>query len=282
VYTREHGSRKQALLWSARMSVRASFLALLLAACGSTATTTASTTPHSRARPAYTVCTDAAQVRLAPSVCWSPAGSHWHVEAQAPGGTYTFDLELMAAGRVRATDVTGASPATDEWFVENDELRIFLQNRYVEYRTTLHNGTLLIGEAVNVRGDVWPFRADRTHVSGSCPANELATNTGDEPSCFDVAGTRWTVNVGASTYELQFGAEGTLFTNEPTHVTPDDDGWEQQGATLRFWFDDHATELTATIAAGDLGHLAGNGHDAHGASVSFTAAAIPSYPPPIH
>jgi hypothetical protein len=219
---------------------------------------------------------------MAPSVCWNPIGSHWHVQAQAPGGTYAFDLELMAAGRVRATDVTGATPATDEWFVENDELRIFLQNRYVEYRTTLHNGTLLLGEAINVRGDVWPFRADRVHVAASCPANELATSSGDEPGCFDVAGSRWTINAGSSSYEIEFAGDGVLLSNDPARVTPDDDGWEQQGATVRFWFDDHATELTATISPTDLSRLAGNGHDANGASLSFTAAAIPTYPPPIH
>ena len=257
-------------------------LFLVVAACGSSAPSTGSTTPHSRARPAYTACTEGSQVRLGPSVCWNPTGSHWHFDAQAPGGAYSFDVELMAGGRVRANDVSGATPATDEWFVENDELRIFLQNRYVEYRTTLHNGTLLLGEAVNTRGDVWSFRADRTHPSAACPANELATRAGDEPGCFDVAGSRWTVNLGSTQYEIQFAADGTLVSNNPVDLTPDDDGWEQNGASVRFWFDNHATELTATIAPSDLAHFAGNGHDARGAAISFSAAAIPTYPPPIH
>lgn len=270
------------------MSVRASISALLalasipLVACGGAPSGSASTLPHSRERPAYTPCEVAGQVRLAPTVCWSPVGSHWHVTAEAPGGSLAFDVELMAGGRVRATDVSGATPATDEWFVENDELRIFLQNRYVEYRATLHNGTMMLGEAVNVRGDVWAFRADRVHQGGTCLPSELATTRGDEPGCFDVAGSRWTVNAGGREYELEFGEHGTLLSNDPAHTTPDDDGWEQEGANVRVWFDDHATELTATLSPSSLDHLSGSGHDASGASVTWTATAIPTYPPPIH
>lgn len=270
------------------MSARASLYAFLalaslpLVACGGTTTGTGTTTPHSRERPAYTACDDASQVRLAPTVCWSPVGSHWHFAAEAPGGAYSFDVELMAGGRVRATDVPNATPATDEWFVENDELRIFLQNRYVEYRATLHNGTLMVGEAVNVRGDVWSFRADRVHVPGTCPAGELATTTGDEPGCYDIAGSRWTVHAGNAEYEVQFGEDGTLINNRATDTTTDDDGWEQDGATVRLSFDNHATELTATLSASDLTRMSGTGHDSSGASVSWSATAIPTYPPPIH
>lgn len=268
---------------SGRALIALALASVSLVACGGTTTGAGgTTTPHSRERPAYTSCEDPAQVRLAPTVCWSPVGSHWRFVADAPGGSYTFDVELMAAGRVRATDVPNATPATDEWFVENDELRIFLQNRYVEYRATLHNGTLMIGEAVNVRGDTWAFRGDRVHEGGSCPSNEAVVTDGDEPGCFDVAGTRWTVSVGATEYELQFGDGGALISNNPSDTTPDDDGWEQQGTTVRFWFDDHATELSGTISPADLTHLSGTGHGPAGASLSWSATAIPSYPPPIH
>lgn len=267
---------------SARVCTLLALGSLALVACGGTTTSTGTTTPHSRERPAYTACDDASQVRLAPTVCWSPVGSRWRFVAEAPGGTYTFDVELMAGGRVRATDVPNATPATDEWFAENDELRIFLQNRYVEYRATLHNGTLMIGEAVNVRGDTWAFRADRLHVGGTCPGNEVAVTSGDEPGCYDVAGSRWTVTAGTREYEIQFGDAGALVSNSPAATTPDDDGWSQDGGTVTFWFDDHASEMTATISPGDLTHLAGSGHDASGASVSWSATAIPSYPPPIH
>jgi hypothetical protein len=267
---------------SARACTLLALASLSLLACGGTPSGTGSTTPHSRERPAYTACDVAGQIRLAPTVCWDPTGSHWHVTAEAPGGSLTFDVELMAGGRVRSTDVSGATPATDEWFVENDELRIFLQNRYVEYRATLHNGTLMLGEAVNARGDVWPFRADRLHTAGTCPANEVATSSGDEPGCYDVAGSRWTVTAGGAEYEVQFAENGALLSTNPAHTTPDDDGWTQEGATVRFWFDDHATELTATISPAALDHLSGSGHDASGGTLSWSAAAIPSYPPPIH
>jgi len=258
------------------------FAVAALVACGGTTSSTGGTTPHSRERPAYTACSDAAQVRMAPTVCWNPVGSRWQVTAEAPGGTYAFRVELMAGGRVRATDVPNASPATDEWFVENDELRVFLQNRYVEYRATMHNGTLMLGEAVNVRGDTWAFRAERVHESTTCPTNEIATTSGEEPGCFDIAGSRWTLSLGSTPLEIEFADGGTLLSNNPVDLTTDDDGWTQEGATVVMWFDNHATELTATITPSDLSHLRGSGHGANGASISFDATAIPTYPPPIH
>ena len=266
------------------MFARASLVlaSLDLVACGGETTTdSAGTTPHSRERPAYAACDDASQVRMAPTVCWNPTGSHWQFEAQAPGGTYTFEVELLAGGRVRAADVPNATPATDEWFAENDELRIFLQNRYVEYRATLHNGTLLVGEAVNVRGDTWGFRATRVHQGDTCPSNELTVGVGDEPGCYDAAGSRWTVHAGNAEYEISLGENGSLVSNNPSDTTVDDDGWSQEGGTIVLWFDNHATELTATITPSDLSHLSGNGHGAAGA-ISWSASAIPSYPPPIH
>jgi hypothetical protein len=269
---------------SGRSTVLAALLclgSLAVTACGGTGGG-AGTTTAAHVRPPYTPCDNPAEVRLAPTVCWSPVGSHWRLVAQAPGGEYTFDIELMAGGRVRSTDVTGATPATDEWFVENDVVRIFLQNRYVEYRGTLHNGTVLVGEATNVRGDVWTFRADRRHDGARCPANELVATDGEEPGCFAIAGSRWTVHAGPNEYEVEFGADGHLVSTNAADTTPDDDGWEQQGGTVRFWFDNHATELTASVAPSSLERLSGNGHDASGGSFAFTAEAIPSYPPPIH
>ncbi len=270
------------------MSYRHIFLAsvlglasLAVSACGGAGNGTGSTTA-ARARPPYAPCDNPAEVRLAPTVCWSPVGSRWRVVAQAPGGEYTFDIELMAGGRVRSTDATGATPATDEWFVENEMLRIFLQDRYVEYRGTLRNGTVLIGEAVNVRGDSWQFRADRRHEGSGCRDNELVATGGEEPGCYTVAGSRWTVHAGPSEYEVQFADGGRLLSTNAADTTPDDDGWEQQGSTVRFWFDDHATELTATLTPANLSHLSGNGHDARGGTLTFTAEPIPTYPPPIH
>jgi hypothetical protein len=268
---------------SFRRTLLASVLALAtlpLAACGGAGAS--GTTTTARVRPAYTPCDDPSEVRLAPTVCWSPAGSRWRIVAQAPGGEYTFDVELMAGGRVRSTDVNGATPATDEWFVENDVVRIFLQNRYVEYRGTLHNGTVLVGDAVNVRGDSWVFRADRRHEGSGCPDNELVATDGEEPACYAIAGSRWTVHAGASEYEVQFAEGGRLLSTNTADTTPEDDGWEQQGGTVRFWFDDHATELTASLTPSNLTRLSGNGHDTSGGTFAFTAEAIPTYPPPIH
>ena len=252
-----------------------------LTACGGTGTGTGGTTPVA-ARRAYTPCENPREVRLAPHVCWDPAGSRWHVSSSAPGGTLEFDVELMAGGRVRATDHEASSPATDEWFVDDGTLRVFLGSRWVEYRGELTNGTLLVGAATNARGDTWDWRAERTH-GGGCPEGELVASVNEEPACYSAAGSRWTVRgrSGAS-FVVELGAAGQLFSDDPSDTTTGNDTWTQAGESLSLRFDDGASEYTATLRAADLTHLTGNARDASGATWAFTAEAVPTYPPPIH
>lgn len=239
------------------------------------------TTPRAARRP-YTPCENPREVRLSPHVCWDPSGSRWHVTSSAPGGDLEFDLELMAGGRVRATDHDASSPATDEWFVDDGTLRVFLGSRWVEYRGDLTNGTLLVGQAVNARGDSWDWRAERAH-GGGCPAAELVARAGDEPACYSAAGSRWTVRGrSGSAFVVELGANGQLFTDDPGDTTVGNDTWAQSGASLSLRFDDGASEYTASLDASNLSRLSGTARDASGGTWSFTAEAVPSYPPPIH
>lgn len=252
-----------------------------LVGCGGTTAGGGTTTPVATRRP-YTPCDDAREVRLSPHVCWDPSGSRWHVTSGAPGGDLEFDVELMAGGRVRATDHEASSPATDEWFVDDGTLRVFLGSRWVEYRADLTNGTLLVGEAVNARGDSWEWRAERVH-GGGCPEGELVARAGDEPACYSAAGSRWTVRGrSGSSFVVELGPAGQLFSDDPSDTTTGNDTWEQTGASLSLRFDDGASEYTATLEAADLTRLSGNARDRSGASFTFTAEAVPSYAPPIH
>lgn len=264
---------------------RVSLLGIVLfsvavSACGGTSGGSGSGTTVAARRP-YTPCDDRSEVRLSPHVCWSPAGSRWHVTSSAPGGALEFDIELMANGRVRATDHEASSPATDEWFVDDGTLRVFLGSRWVEYRGDLTNGTLVVGVAVNARGDTWDWRGERVH-GGGCPAEELVASDGDEPACYSAAGSRWTVRGRSSTFIVELGADGALFTDDPSDTTAGNDTWSQSGGSLSLRFDDGASEYTATIRPSNLSELEGNARDSSGATWSFTAEAVPSYPPPIH
>jgi hypothetical protein len=249
-------------------------LLISLAGCGGTAPTTASTTP---ART-YTPCENPAQVRLAPTVCFDPVGSTWRVVADAPGGHYDFRIALLAGGRVRSTDHPAAGPGTDEWFVEDDTLRIFLGNRYVEYRGRLQNGSVFIGEASNVRGDTWEFRADRVHEGGQCQVNELVTHAGDEPGCYSAAGSSWTIQAGSRSFDIALSANGAIASSDATDTTPANDRWQQEGGTLRLSFDDGASTFTAVLDPAHLDRL--EGQMSGRASGAFTATATPSYAPP--
>jgi hypothetical protein len=242
-----------------RRTLRASLCALVLTGCGGPAAaagggTTAAQSPDP--------CHQEGELRLG-RICWNPVGSRWHVTANAPGGEYAFDVELLPANRLRATDHPAAGPATDEWFVEGNTLRLFLANRFVEYRAHVTNGTVLVGEAINVRGDVWEWRGDRMPTGRNCQPDEAPL----DGACFAVAGTHWTLRSSRGDERvIHFDAGGRL------HVDGSDvEGtWTQEGARVRFTLD--GGEYIATIA-GSTAQLRGEG---------FTAERIPLYPPPMH
>lgn len=244
-------------------------LLVLAAGCGGTTSQTESTTPTRT----YSPCENPAQVRFAQNVCFDPVGTHWHVTSNAPGGQYEFELELMAGGRVRATDHPAAGPGTDEWIVEDDELRIFLADRFVEYRGRFGNGSVIVGDAANVRGDRWDWRADRTHTGGRCLGNELVTNDSDEPGCYSAAGSRWTITTSGRSFVVELAANGTLTTDDARDTSAGNDTWEQEGATLRLFFDERATTYEAQLRAADLTRLSGT----VSGGGSFTAEAIATY-----
>lgn len=267
-----------------KLRIALSLLALPLVACGGGGGTPGVGRTAGGERPPYVACDDPNEVRMAPHVCWNPVGSRWHVTTQAPGGALDFDLELMAGGRVRSTDDAAGGPATDEWFVEENFLRIFLANRYVEYRGELTNGTVLVGSVRNVRGDSWMFRAERVH-GGSCGEGELALGGGADPICYSAAGSRWTL-AGRSTFTVELGAGGLIGHDNPSDTTTGNDTWTQAGNELRLSFDGGAIEYTATLSARPVARnaverLSGSGRDG-GGTFSFTAEPIATYAPPFH
>ena len=242
-----------------------------LVACGSSSGGTTGTTTAARRREP---CPNPNEARMG-TLCWSPVGSRWQITANAPGGEYAFDIELLEAGRVRASDHPDASPGTDEWVIDDGLLRVFLANRYVEYRGELTNGTVIVGTAVNVRGDSWEWRGDRMHVGGGCPDEELTlparegTAPGEE-GCFTMAGTRWTMRSGAGEFVVSFGADGHVQSERAGDSGSDDDTWTQSGANLSFTLDG-SQQHTATITRFD--RIEGSG---------WSLERLPTYPPAMH
>ncbi len=230
-------------------------LAALIAGCGGATPEVRS----SEAAPPDDGCGPSA-TRLG-AECWSAAGTRWAIAAEGPGGTYEFEVELLAAGRVRATDHRGASPATDEWFQDGPLLRIFLADRFVEYRATIENGTVIVGEAINVRGQRWAWRGSR--LFGEHPCRDDVARVGE--SCFTVVGTLWQLGDGAPIELLANGAVARG-TGEPA----EGDRWEQEGGAVRFSIGGrrYEGELDGT------GTLRGTSDGA-----SFTATRLESIPP---
>jgi len=196
--------------------------------------------------------------------CWSAEGTRWQVSADGPGGSYRFTLALLAAGRVRATDHDGADPAHDEWFQDGETLRVFLSDRFVEYRASVTNGTVLIGEAHNVRGQRWSFRADRDFGPGACAEDEARL----DEACMSVAGTRWDLGGRVVT----FLDEGQVAVDD---AEPVPDAWTQRGAALSFQLAAEGPAHEAEVSSRDTlsGTVAG---------AAFEATRVPTIAPVMH
>lgn len=209
-------------------------LAILVAGCGAA--------PASVERATEDDGCGATRVRLG-AECWSAEGSRWAVFADGPGGAYEFDLELLAAGRVRSTDHAAAGPGADEWFQAGPLLRVFLSDRFVEYRARVTNGTVLVGDAINVRGQRWSWTAQRIFGDDACAADQARL----DGACMSVAGTRWELDDGGAAALVEFLGGGAVAVGS----SEGGDRWEQEGSTVRFSLDRGARELVAELTDGD-------------------------------
>lgn len=241
-------------------------MALVLAACGGDATLGSGTNGGMDPTAGDEGCAFD-QTRLGTS-CWSAAATHWAIQAEGPGGLYRFEVDLLAAGRLRSSDHPDAGPGHDEWFQDGALVRIFLSDRFVEYRTRVTNGTVLVGEAINVRGQRWSWRGDRVFGEVACSETEARLEEG----CMSVAGTTWTMDGRV----VQFLDGGVVALGRRDQAGE----WEQTGSSLRFTLasSDGVTRHQAELqSSGELsGTVDGSGGGA------WTASRIPSIPPVMH
>lgn len=248
------------------MVMRALMLAALLGACGGGPSEGADEARRRTSAGGEACPRDRARLG---GTCWTASGTRWRVQADGPGGDYRFELSLLAAGRARAGDHSQASPARDEWFQQGSTLRIFLSDRFVEYRTTVTNGTVLIGEAINVRGQRWSWRADRSFGDVPCDGEDARTDDG----CMTVNGTRWRLAADGSDERLiEFLDGGRLAAGRSQGR------WEQSGSALTFTLEEGGAEYIALIAsATELSGRFSGGDDG-----AFSARRITSIPPVMH
>lgn len=202
--------------------------------------------------------------------CWSAEGTEWQIAAAGPGGPYAFQVTLLAAGRARVTDHPSAGPAGDEWAQDGDVLRIFLADRFVEYRAQITNGTVLLGEARSVRGQRWSWRAERVFREIDCAPHEARLDR----SCFDAAGTRWWISSEGRERLITLLGEGRVLTSGPE--PSQEDRWEQQGSRLVVRLGE--SELACDITSPD--ELAGTARAQGGREWLWSATRVETLAPP--
>lgn len=241
------------------------FAALLLAACGGDPSAGSRRAGGRDATSGGDGC-EAHETSLG-SRCWSAAGTRWRIEADGPGGVYRFDIDLLAAGRMRSTDHGAAGPAHDEWFQDGSLFRFFLSDRFVEYRTRITNGTVLVGEAINVRGQRWSWRGDRVFGETACTESEVRLADG----CMGVAGTAWELEGRA----VQFLHDGVVAFGHEDAVG----SWQQTGSSLRFTLSS-AGEARAHVAELESSGELSGGYD--GAAGTWSATRMHTVPPVMH
>lgn len=241
------------------------FAALLLAACGGDPGPGSERAGGAGEASGGEGC-EADETRLG-GTCWSAAGTRWRIEADGPAGAYRFEVAMLAAGRMRSTDHGAAAPAHDEWFQDGSLFRFFLSDRFVEYRTRITNGTVIVGEAINVRGQRWAWRGDRVFGEAACADSEVRLADG----CMSVAGTVWEMDGRA----VQFLEDGAV-------AVGDEDGagsWEQGGGSLRFTLSSGA-DARAHVAELESSRELSGGYE--GDEGSWSAARVLSVPPVLH
>ena len=203
--------------------------------------------------------------------CWSAEGSRWRIEAGAPGGRYEFEVTFLAAGRARVSDHPGADRASDEWGQRGSTLRLFLGDRFVEYRAEVDNGTALVGTAENVRGQRWSFTARRIFEEARCADDEAPLGE----RCLSVAGTRWTIQrENDEEQTIDFRAEGALLVDG---APSEGDGWRQEAEALFFSLGENFTQYVANLE--DADRMEGTASDREGRHFSWTATRTPRLPP---
>ena len=251
---------------------RLGLLLILIAGCGAPPNAPTARRVRASRAPSGDGC-PAAETRLGES-CWSAEGTRWQVEAEGPGGAYRFELELMAANRARSTDHTAAGPQSDEWVQDGPLLRILLSHRFVEYRARLTNGTVLIGEARNVRGQRWSWRAARVFGELSCPETE--TRVGE--ACMSVAGTRWRLEGdGLEAHAIAFLGDGQLGVDESDVPAG---SWTQRGSAVTFALAEHGPSFEAEVSDADA--LEGTWTREGSRARVWRATRLESFPPVMH
>jgi hypothetical protein len=158
---------------------------------------------------------------------------------------YTYDLTFLAGGKLSNTHPNDNTPDNDGWEQAGNVVTIYFNDAYATYTGTI-SGNTISGTASNIVGSTWDWSAVLKGTGGT-------TGTADTNSDSDVTGTTWTMTyydkaVGQEyTFDITFLPGGKLSNTHPNESTPDNDRWEQQGATVILYFNDAYATYTGVI-----------------------------------
>jgi outer membrane biogenesis lipoprotein LolB len=96
-----------------------------------------------------------------------------------------------------------------------------------------------------------------------------STPATDVPAGYTLAGTKWRYSDKDWQYDLEFSPNGTLYTTHPNDKSKGNDTWEQNGETVRFYYNNKFSTYTGSFS--DNRTMSGTASNKNGANWDWKA-----------
>lgn len=94
--------------------------------------------------------------------CQSIVGSRWSLSTDVPGEqAYRYDIVFHRGGRLENHHPNDKTPDNDTWEQRDSTVILKFNNSYITYTGQFENSRTLKGEALNIRGLKFPWKAER-------------------------------------------------------------------------------------------------------------------------
>lgn len=102
-------------------------------------------------------------------------------------------------------------------------------------------------------------------IMGGC-ATDAPVSVDSAPS---LVGSKWHYADEQWQYDVEFASNGVLHTTHPNDKTPDNDTWEQDGATVNFYFNNKFSQYKGTLSGNNM--MSGSATNKKGSSWTWKA-----------
>jgi hypothetical protein len=84
---------------------------------------------------------------------------------------------------------------------------------------------------------------------GGCASDSSNLDSGVTGS---LAGSKWHYSDNDWQYDIEFRSNGALYSSHPNDKSKDNDSWEQEGNTVRFYYNNKFSSYTGSLSGNNL------------------------------